>query len=371
MKPKILYLMEYPIDLPGGAQLSTRAICDPLASEGEYEVVVVCPELLKTGKEDYAFRVETYPMGEKRLRNFALRLKAFREIIEREKPDLIHIEMSESLITYGFIRRRFPALPYIYTDRGMYFGYRKRSRIFMMPVLKKAAALVTTTEKNAELWRGNTDIRPVETIPNTVSPVFETFEPEKKKTSGRLVLGFAGRICWEKDWDFMPVLVRALKDAGTDFKVDIVLSVFEPGDDAEVKKLCGELKDIMGEENFRCRQDLSQQEMSDYYYGVDIFVMTSRFESFGKAAVEAMSRKCAVMATAVGGLPEVVGKKEALYDKEDLSGAVGRIRHFSEDAEDLKKEQEFFLERFRSLYTGEKYVKRHKELYGRILGKHG
>ena len=38
---------------------------------------------------------------------FPIILKAFKKIIREEKPDLIHIEMSESLITYGFIRHFF------------------------------------------------------------------------------------------------------------------------------------------------------------------------------------------------------------------------------------------------------------------------
>ena len=42
------------------------------------------------------------------------------------------------------------------------------------------------------------------------------------------------------------------------------------------------------------------------------------FESFGKAAVEAMSRKCAVLSTTVGGLKEVIGKEENLYTKETV-----------------------------------------------------
>ncbi len=369
MKPKILYLLEYPIDLPGGAQLSTKAICDPLAAEGEYEIVVVCPELLKTRAEDYAFRVETYPMETGRVRNLRFRIKAFREVIRRENPALLHIEMSESLITYGFIRRDFPTLPYVYTDRGMYFGYRLRSKLFMMPVLKRAAALITTTEKNAALWREHTRIRPVETIPNTISPLFEEFDPQKKKSSGKLVVGFAGRISEEKDWAYVPKLVGFCKEGGLDFIVDLVLSVYEPGDQDVVRDLCGELKNILGEENFRYRQDLSQEEMSEYYYGVDVFLMTSKFESFGKAAVEAMSRRCAVMATAVGGLPEVVGKAEALYEKEQPEKVLSRLRVFTDSPEALREEQEFFLSRYRENYRSDRYVARHKELYGRILGK--
>ena len=110
---KILYLMEYPIDLPGGAQLSTIAVCDALADEEAYEPVVVCPELMKA-ESRFKFRVVTYPMGESRVKNLLLRIKAFKRIIREEAPDLIHIEMSESLITYGFIRNSFKNIKYIF-----------------------------------------------------------------------------------------------------------------------------------------------------------------------------------------------------------------------------------------------------------------
>ena len=54
--------MEYPIDLPGGAQLSTKSICDALVDHPEagYEPVVICPELLTTSESDYSFKIRTY-----------------------------------------------------------------------------------------------------------------------------------------------------------------------------------------------------------------------------------------------------------------------------------------------------------------------
>ena len=130
---KILYLLEYPIDLPGGAQMSTLSVCDGLAARKEagYEPVVICPRLLTHSAADYRFRILEYDMGDSRVLNLFKRIKAFKKYIRTEKPDLIHIEMSESLITYGFIRRKFKEIPYIYTDRGLLFGYRKRSRLFM------------------------------------------------------------------------------------------------------------------------------------------------------------------------------------------------------------------------------------------------
>ena len=149
---KIVYLMEYPIDLPGGAQMSTLSICNALAEDTQFEPVVICPELLKHRREEYSFRILTYPMGESRIKNLLIRKRAFNKYIASESPDLIHIEMSESLITYGFIRKKFRNIKFIYTDRGLLYGYRKRSRIFMFPALRDSAMLITTTVFKKNLW---------------------------------------------------------------------------------------------------------------------------------------------------------------------------------------------------------------------------
>ncbi|MCR5526616.1 MAG: glycosyltransferase family 4 protein [Lachnospiraceae bacterium] len=363
--------MEYPIDLLGGAQLSTKSICDELVAHPEhgYEPVVICPELLTTKKEDYGFKIRTYKMGDNRVINLFFRIKAFKKIIAEEKPELIHIEMSESLITYGFIRKSFHEIPYIYTDRGMFYGYRKRSQLFMFPVLKGASALVTTTQKNAELWKSNTDFGPVSTIPNTISDAFADYDESKRKRGGRFTIGFAGRICIEKDWPFVPVLVDVLHKAGIEFDVELVLSIFEKGDDLQVEDLRNKISAIIGSDHLHFHQDLSQAEMSDFYYGCDVFAMTSQFESFGKAAVEAMSRGCAVVATDVGGLAEVIGKEENLYTKDTVQKCVDYIKSVSEDTSKLEADQKYFLQRYRENYTSAAYLERHVKLYGEVLAE--
>ncbi|MCR5626267.1 MAG: glycosyltransferase family 4 protein [Lachnospiraceae bacterium] len=358
--------MEYPIDLPGGAQLSTISICKGLAGNKAYEPVVICPDLLYPEKNSFPFRILTYPMGEKRLPNLFKRIKAFKELIKAENPDLIHIEMSESLITYGFVRKYFKNLKYIYTDRGMYFGYRTRSKIFMLPVLRRSEMLITTTDRNRKLWEENSDVRPVETIYNTISSVFNTYDESKRKKEGKFTIGFAGRICIEKDWPFVPVLIKKFKDSGLDFRVELVLSLFEKGDDLEAAELKKKITEIVGEENFTYRSELTQAEMSDFYYGLDLFVMTSSFESFGKAAVEGMSRGCAVIATGVGGLREVVGDDRYIYDKDKVEKIIPLVRKMAEDREALKEIQGYFLDRYRNNFTEEKYIERHLQIYDRI-----
>lgn len=370
---KIAYLMEYPLDLPGGAQMSTLSVCEGLARHPEYGYapVVVCPALLNSEASDYPFLIREYPMGESRIRNLRIRISAFRLILAEEKPDLIHIEMQESLITYGFIRRSFRNIPYVFTERGLMYGYRKRSRIFMDPVLRDSAMMITTTSYNKELWLNGSDIRPITVIPNTISGrYFGDYDPSKRRMPGegdKPVIGLAGRICEEKDWPFACDFIDALKAEGLDFKVAIVLSTFEKGDDEQVDIILKRISESVGSDNLEHQLNLSQAQMSDFYYGVDIFLMTSRFESFGKAAVEAMSRKCAVVSTSVGGLPEVVGLKENLYDKEDISRGVEAVKRLIKDREELGRQQEYFYRRYLDNYTEDKYIDAHVRIYDEFV----
>ncbi len=362
--------MEYPLDLPGGAQMSTLSICEGLVAHPEYgyEPVVICPELLHHKASDYSFRILTYPMGESRLKNLMIRIGAFRRYLAEERPELIHIEMSESLITFGFIRHRFPGQKYIYTDRGLFFGYRKRSRLFMLPVLKKAGMLVTTTDFNRRLWEEGSGIRPLTVIPNTISErYFGTYDPAKRKKREKLTLGLAGRICIEKDWPFALEFIRKLKDTGLDFRVDIVLSTFERGDDEQVAHILDTIRDTVGEENLESHLNYSQEQMADYYYDVDVFLMTSVFESFGKAAVEAMSRKCAVVSTSVGGLPEVIGKEENLYTKDRFEKGVRYVKMLAENPKKLDADREYFYKRYLDRYTEEQYIEKHRRLYDELI----
>ena len=383
-KYKILYLMEFPIDLAGGGQMSTQTLCEGLLDE--FETVAVCPSLLEKKARNYPFRVVEYQSDENREKNkilrvlnFFRRIGSFYRIVRKEHPDLIHVSMSESLITYGFLRCLgiFSGIPFVYTDRGLAYGYRKHSKCCILSTLKYADRLITTTHFNEGLWKAEGVKTEVTVIPNTIGKAFLKFDPDERARlraaqgfeKGDLVIGFAGRISEEKDWDFVPVLTKALHDAGVVFKVALVISVYEEQDVAITERIRGEISSQIGEENLVYRQDLSQQEMADYYYAVDIFVMSSSFESFGKAAVEAMSRKCVVLSTTAGGLPEVIGKEEDLYTKETVDKFVQRVRQLQEDADLMEKEREYFRDRYLNNYTLDVHLDRHRNLYNEILAQ--
>lgn len=370
----IAYLLEYPLDLPGGAQMSTESLCVGLCSQGEFEPVVICPHLLKKKESDYPFRIITYDMGDNRIKNLLIRMAAFKKIIKELHPDIVHIQMPESLITYGLSgiadgKHGGPKL--IFTDRGLYYGYRLHSMLLMQYTLLRAELLLTTTDFNKKLWTERSKIRPIGKVANTISDRFTAYEPDKRrayggKGDGPICIGLAGRICEEKNWPFAVSLIEKMAAAGIDLKVSLVLSVFEEGDDEKVKNIVAGIESAVGKENLEFHQDFSQQQMQDYYYGVDIFMMTSRFESFGKAAVEAMSRKCAVISTNVGGLPEVIGKKENLYTEDTPEIAVEYVKRMWENPQQLIAEQEFFYDRFINNFSQDKCLRDHLDIYRKL-----
>lgn len=380
----VLYLMEYPIDLPGGGQESTKTLCEGLAAGDEFVPVVACPALLHTKEDDLPFKVVTYHSDEnrelskvKRVSNLLGRIAAFYRIIKKIRPDIIHVSMSESMITFGSLRCLgiFSDIPFIYTDRSLAKGYRKHSMACLKMTLRHAARLVTTTKYNAGLWKDLTGTK-ITVIPNTISLAFSGYDPEGRKRArerygiaeDETVIGLAGRISEEKDWGRAPSIVAAIKESGIKMKVALVLSLYEKRDEEIAKDLRDGITETVGSGNLIYLQDLNQKEMSDYYYLVDFFIMTSCFESFGKAAVEAMSRKCIVLSTAVGGLPEVVGNTDDLYTVDDLAKLTRRVRELAESPGKESAEREALYRRYRENYTIERNVEGHIRLYKEILG---
>ena len=77
--------------------------------------------------------------------------------------------------------------------------------------------------------------------------------------------------------------------------------------------------------------------MEDFYYDLDIFVLTSEGESFGRTLIEAMARKCVVLGTNSGGVPDVIGNKEFLFEVNDVDDVCDKITNYVGNKEKLQK----------------------------------
>lgn len=130
-----------------------------------------------------------------------------------------------------------------------------------------------------------------------ISNAVETDVPQTDPAAKPRVLGALGRLVDAKDY---PVLIRAtrlLKDQGRDIRVEIA------GDGG----LRGELEALIAElglaDTVRLR---GIQPAGEFLASIDMFVMSSKREGVPVALLEAMARGLPIVATRVGGIPEVL-----------------------------------------------------------------
>ena len=121
----------------------------------------------------------------------------------------------------------------------------------------------------------------------------------------------------------------------------------------------------------RCVFVGKQPRIVDYLCAADVLLLPSEQESFGLAALEAMACEVPVIASRVGGVPEVVDDGETGFLSE-----VGDIEKMAADAARLLTEEEFRREMGRraresatSRYNTDLVIPRYIEFYEGILRK--
>lgn len=96
----------------------------------------------------------------------------------------------------------------------------------------------------------------------------------------------------------------------------------------------------------------NQAALEAYYDKIDILLMPSRSEGFGLTAIEGMARGCVVVASDVGGLPEVVknlevGLLHTSEDVQDMSDCILKLLDDREMLAELSANAIKYVERFR------------------------
>lgn len=84
---------------------------------------------------------------------------------------------------------------------------------------------------------------------------------------------------------------------------------------------------------------VSDEQLVELYCGAELFVFPSLQEGFGLPALEAMSCGTAVIGSALTSIPEVIGRRDALFDPTDvgaIAGAIQRVLDTPEFARDLR-----------------------------------
>ena len=256
-------------------------------------------------------------------------------LIRRERPAIVHTHTSKA----GFIGRlaaviaRVPAV--IHQPHGhVFYGYYSPRRTAVFTALERQAArwtdrIVTLTDRGAaeHLARGIGRAAQYVAVPSGV-PTAELRAAAPTRTEARARLGLdpdtfvvvgLGRLVPIKGFD---LLVRALPAVAAEIPSTRVVLV---GDGAER----GRLDALACALGVGARLDLAGEVfgVTTHLAAADVLAVPSRNEGMGRVMVEAMALRIPVVATAVGGIPDVVvdgecGRLVAPEDADAFSAAL-------------------------------------------------
>lgn len=375
---KILYLSDVAIDSVGGAQESMKLIIEELKSE--FEFYMITPNSKVQMKNQIIYK-EYQHFILKKLNKIEIItiLKRLKKDIKNINPDIIHIQMQATMLMVGFLRvfnLIKPDTKIIYTDRGVLNKYGKFTQIALKIFINKFDKLVTTTHANGINYKKLNYIKDSckhSVIPNAAGYMFDIYEDEKKLKirekygirENELVIGFSGRQADAKNWPLAIDIIEELNKSCR-FKVCICLGTDKTKDNIkEAKSTIESIIEIIGQERVINFIDIPLELMSDIYYMNDIFILSSKDESFGRTAIEAMSRKNIVFGTNVDGLQEVVYFEENKY--RNVDEFMQKINPILKSQKLINQEKEKFFNHYNENYTTNICIENYKKLYENML----
>ncbi|MDO9537248.1 MAG: glycosyltransferase family 4 protein [Thermoplasmata archaeon] len=274
--------------------------------------------------------------------------------LEELKPDVVDFHYRWAP-TYNKAARRYTGKK-VFTFHNTYgegVGITRLPSIandfFWKSPLKKFSKIVCVSEfvKRDLEERGFEPSRLI-TVPNGID-----LPPEGNFSEKDYIL-FVGRLVGTKG---IPFLLRAMKD------VDSKLVVCGGGPDLEKLKKMSEKFGVKDKVEFPGR--VPEEKKLALFAGCKVFVLPSIYESYGIAAAEAMSYGKPVVASNVGGLPEVVGNGGLLAnprDPKDLAEKINILLKEPEKRKNLGKR----AKELASEYTWNRSANMMEELYREV-----
>jgi len=295
-------------------------------------------------------------------------------IIKKEKPQILHSFLFHANFL-GRVIGKLRNVPIIISSiHSEYFGGILREKLLkwtdrfcnITTIVSKGAAermidLKVVSKNKLKVIYNGIDL---ENFPFRKLEARTKIRKELNIEENKKILISVGRLHEAKG---CPYLIKAMKILKEKYP-HILLIVL--GEGPEGKKIEEQIKELKLEKNILL---LGQKEnISEYLNASDVFVMPSLWEGLPIALLEAMACGLPVVATRVGGVPEVVedGKSSFLVELKNPRGLAEKIiKTLEMSEEERKKMGEHGRKIVEKKFSIEQMVKEYENLYQELLEK--
>jgi glycosyltransferase involved in cell wall biosynthesis len=225
------------------------------------------------------------------------------------RPNLVHLHCASDT---SFVRKAmllwaswFCSIPVVMHIHGSDFHdyYEKSPRIVQSMIrstLTRASAVVALGEGRAARLQEIAPAARITVIPNAVRPACSVAQ----QTDGKPVhVVFLGRI-GERKGTFRLLEAWAELARDTNFAAAAILTI---AGDGEVERASHRVRELGLQDSVQVRGWLSECEVGQLLDSAHVLALPSRNEGQPMAVLEAMARGLCVVASGVGGLPEMIG----------------------------------------------------------------
>jgi len=231
--------------------------------------------------------------------------------VNRSCPDIVHVQ-GFSMIFNDLLLRFVTGGSFVLTLHGLYEGVEKlkasRLRPIMSPLLARYLggfdSVVVLSEMDKATLRalGYAPDGAV-VIPNGVDGARFAEREDFVARDGKKSIICVGRFDTNKGHEDLIRALAMLRDEGIDFRAYLVGSVT---DEAYLRKMRQLVRQTHLLEHVCICPSITDAQLADCYLACDVFVLPSRQETSPLAILEAMYAGLPIIATRVGGIPELV-----------------------------------------------------------------
>jgi glycosyltransferase involved in cell wall biosynthesis len=349
-----------------GGEVQVFLLMEGLRKRGHRNLLICPPESASAREAQHrGFEIRCARMRSDASLLGALRIRAH---LRACRPDLVHLHTGRADWLGGLAAWQL-GLPAITTRRmDRRVGRSPRKRFLYRRVVRRAVAISPAVRKR--LIRGGVAPETTRIIPSAVDP--EALQPSAGRSATRAREGLA------EDTPCLLVLASLVARKGIDVLLD-ALARLDAHAAPPVLWIAGEGPERDALERRARGLGLAQRvrflgrrsDAGDLLAACDIFVLPSRLEGLGVAALEAMAAARPVVASAVGGLGEAVEHERTglLVPPEDPEALAAALARLLEDPALCKRLGDAGPARVREGYSAERMVEAYDALYAEVLAE--
>lgn len=354
----------------GGLETVLRTLASGLDRRGHemHVAAVVTP-----GSTPHPF-IETLRDDGTRVHELVLSTRAYRE--ERRRIADLCLDVGADVIhTHGYrpdvidsgvaARLGIPRVSTVHGFCGGGWKGRLYERLQIHSYRRFDAVIAVASPQVRQLTDSGVDAGRVHLLPNAWAPGPRLDRATARQTLGvdsdTFHIGWVGRLSAEKGPDLFLRSLSALAD------VPYIASIVGTGrEEAALRNLA----DDLGIAD-RILWHGSLPEAGRYFEAFDAFALSSRTEGTPMVLFEAMASHTPIVASAVGGVPNVITPAEGWLSEADDTSAFGKaLKSIHDDPAAAAAKADLAARRLTNEFGADAWLERHEDLYRRLIASH-